>query len=699
VKPLRDVLAAAAIGGLATLIVLATPAAPWLGGLSADLLFLARHATGLEPEPASPSPAVVIAIDEETYRRPPFEGLPKVAWTPLLGEAIAAALDGGAAVVGQDLILPTSLESLVPGNDRPYLAALARGAAEGRMVLGAVRHQGERIGPHPAHRMLARGEKNVRLLNLLTDADGVIRRAPVVFGAPDRTETAFAAELVGRALGVRPEIADNHLILGPNRLPLDPEGGLLLDFRANPRAVPVHSLADVLACARAGRTGHLEQAFAGRVVLIGSMLDLEDRKVTAARYLGRRDGDGFTDRCVHPVMTSVYGDAVARQTIPGVMVHARAVNDMIAGSALRALPPWGAGALVFAFGFLTALLVLKAPAVPAAAGGVALLLLAALGALWAFTAGVVTPWLSAEAALLLAGGSGYGYRFAVTDRDKRHLRRTFARYLSPEVVEELAASGRAPELGGETREVTVWFSDLASFTKMSEAMSPEELVEALNAYLSIVTETIVGHRGMIDKYIGDAVVGVFGAPLDDPDHAGNAVDAARECQARLAAFAEERSRSGRPWPHTRLGLNTGPALVGNIGSAQRFDYTVMGDAVNLAARLESLNKRYGSTVLMSGATARASGATDLRLIDRVQVVGRSEPTDIFGPAIGLSEAHLTAFEAAREALENGRFALAAEGFSALTETDPVAARMADHAAALAADPPGDWSRITILDTK
>lgn len=696
---MQGILAAAAISGIATLLVLVTPAASWLGGLSADLLFPARHALGLEPEPTNPAPAVVIAIDEETYRRPPFEGLPKVAWTALLGEAIGAVLDSGAVVVGQDVILPTSLESLLPGNDRPYLAALARGAAEGRIVLGAVRHQGERIGPHPAHRMLARGETNIRLVNLLTDADGVIRRAPVLFGDPNKQTNAFATELAARAMNATPRVEGNRLIFGNHETPMAPGGGLVLNFRADPGAVPVHSLADILACARADRTGYLKEAFAGRVVIIGSVLDLEDRKTTAARYLGRRDGAHFARRCVHPVMASIYDDSIARQTIPGVMIHVRAVNDMMSGTALGALPTWGTILLVFVLGFAGGLLVLNASAVIAAAGVATLVLLTAFGALWAFSAGLVTPWLSAEVALLLAGGGGYGYRFAITDRDKRHLRRTFARYLSPEVVEELAASGRAPELGGETREVTVWFSDLASFTKMSEGMSPEELVATLNDYLSIVTETIVGHRGMIDKYIGDAVVGVFGAPVDDPDHARHAVDAARACQARLAEFAEDRARSGRHWPPTRLGLNTGPALVGNIGSVQRYDYTVMGDAVNLAARLESLNKRYGSTVLLSGATAQASGAEDLRLIDRVQVVGRSEPTDIHGPTTGLSEAHLAAFEAARRAFEEGQFAESAEGFSALASTDPVAAHRAEHARALAADPPERWTGVTVLAKK
>lgn len=694
----RSAFAVLAISAIATFAVLGTPAAPWLKGLSTDLLFFARHAAGLEPA-VQRSTAVVLAIDEETYRRPPFAGLPKVAWTPLLGEALTAVLDAGAAVVGQDLILPTSLETLVPGHDRPYLAALARGAAEGRIVLGAARHQGERIGPGRVHTMLARGDANIRLLNLLTDPDGVVRRAPVLFGDRGAEEPAFAAELAARALEARPRIDAGSLRLAERTLPLDRDGALLLDFRGDPAAVPMYSLADILACARAGGTDYLKSAFDGRVVLVGSVLDLEDRKLTSARYLGRRDSDRFAERCVHPVMDAVYGDPVARETIPGVMIHARAVNDILSGQGLRSLDDVAAAAIVFGLGVLAAAWVLATPAPLAAAGVVFLMVLSAAGAFGLFLGNMVAPWLPAEVALLLVGGASYGYRFAVTDRDRRHLRRSFARYLSPEVVEELAASGRAPELGGETREVTIWFSDLASFTKMSEGMSPDELVEALNAYLDIVTDAIVGRRGMIDKYIGDAVVGVFGAPLDDPDHARHAVEAARDCQARLAEFAARRAAGGKPWPHTRLGLHTGPALVGNIGSARRLDYTVMGDAVNLAARLESLNKRYGSTVLMSGATAQASGADGLRLIDRVQVVGRSEATEIFGLTAGLSADNVQAFEAARQAFQAGNFAVAAAGFRALAEADPVASSLARYAAEMADNPPRDWSGVTILDKK
>ncbi|WP_416896454.1 MAG: CHASE2 domain-containing protein [Minwuia sp.] len=683
-----------------TLFLFATPAASWLNGLSTDLLFAARHAAGFEPVSPDRPPAVVIAIDEETYRRPPFEATPKVAWTPLLGEVVSAVLSSGALVIGQDLILPTSLETLVPGHDRPYLAALAAGAAGNRIVLGAVRHQGEQVGPHPAHQLLIRGAANIRLLNLLTDPDGVIRRAPVLFGTEGDSVSSFPAELAARAAKAAPSVGPDSIGPGDRTSPLHPDGGLLLDFRGRPGAIPVHSLADILACIREDRTGYLRNAFEGRVVLIGSMLDIEDRKTTSARYLGRQDGESFAPRCVHPVMASIYEDAVVRATIPGVLVHARAVTDLLAGGGLRALPAWLQAAAILALGLLAAAVVLAASPAQAVAAMIALVLLTACGALAAFVGGVTTPWLTAEAALLAVAGVSYGFRFAVTDRNRRYLRRTFARYLSPAVVEELARSGRAPELGGETREVTIWFSDLASFTKLSESMSPEELVAALNEYLDIVSDMIVSNRGMIDKYIGDAVVGVFGAPVDDPDHARHALDAARTCQARLETFAAERlARSGRPWPHTRLGLNTGPALVGNIGSAQRFDYTVMGDAVNLAARLESLNKRYGSTVLISRATAEADNGPDLRLIDRVQVVGRNEATDVYGLATGLSQAQIQGYEAARQAYEDGDFEAAAKGFAALAEADPVSGRMQAFAEDLAASPPPEWTGVSVLDKK
>jgi class 3 adenylate cyclase len=194
---------------------------------------------------------------------------------------------------------------------------------------------------------------------------------------------------------------------------------------------------------------------------------------------------------------------------------------------------------------------------------------------------------------------------------------------------------------------------------------------------------------------------VFGAPLDDPDHARHAVVAALACQERLRALGDRLSfRPGRH-PETRIGLNTGPALVGNIGSAHRMSYTVMGDTVNLAARLEGANKLYGTRVLCSETTAEACGhSLVLREIDRVRVLGRTTPTRLFEPLGGPSDPDAQAgFDAARTAFAAGRFREAAEAFEALARNDPVASKLARRAQRFAEEPPAAWDGVIDLDHK
>lgn len=673
---MRGALVAAAIATLAAFAVQVPFVATWLAGNSVDVLLRARAMAGLEAVPQR-APGVVIAIDEETYRRPPFAGTPKATWPQYLGEVYEGVLGAGAVVIGQDVVLPTSLEGLVPGIDRPYLAALARyGRGEGRIVLGAARHQGDVIGPHRSHMLVVGGRENVRLLNLLTDADGVARRAPLQLGAPD-TMPGFAAELAARA-GWQPRAGTPHI-----------------NFRQNPKALPVYSLADVLACVRAGDLRFLEAAFRDRVVLVGAVLDIEDRKSTSARYLARVDSDHFAPRCQNEPMAALYDDAVARNSIPGVFVHAQIVNDLLLDDTLEAAPAMA----IIVGGWLLCLItalggILLRPYVALLVLGGALTASTALG-FAAIMANTLLPILSLLMATSLAGALAYVYRFVVADKDKRLIRQSFGKYLSPAVVDEMVASGKVPEPGGEAREVTIWFSDLAGFTKMSEGMTPEELVSALNEYLTMMTDIITSHRGMVDKYIGDAVVGIFGAPMDDPDHAANAVAAAQACQTALAEF-----QAARPgWTSTRIGLHTGRAVVGNIGSDIRLDYTVMGDAVNLAARLESLNKRYGLTLLASDATVEAAGDRSLRRIDRVQVVGRSEATTVYGLRGQLNDAEIATYDAALDAVAVGDFKAAETGFRDLAEVDLAAAKMAEYVARVAKSSKTQWPGHFVLDKK
>jgi adenylate cyclase len=262
-------------------------------------------------------------------------------------------------------------------------------------------------------------------------------------------------------------------------------------------------------------------------------------------------------------------------------------------------------------------------------------------------------------------------------------------------------------LGGEARAITSFFSDVAGFSTLSENRSPGEIVALMNEYLSAMTDIIEAHGGFVDKYIGDAIAAMFGAPLDDPAHATNAVRAALACRRRLA----ELERTGdtlksRKLAH-RIGLNTGAALVGNIGSRRRFNYTAMGDMVNLASRLEGANKYFGTSIMAAEATVAATGnAFVWRELDLIRVQGRAQPVRIFEPLAAAGEASpedQAQAAAYAEGLARWRardFMGAAECFVRFAHADPAAATFLARAKALAGRPPGlDWEPIYRLEGK
>ena len=285
------------------------------------------------------------------------------------------------------------------------------------------------------------------------------------------------------------------------------------------------------------------------------------------------------------------------------------------------------------------------------------------------------------------------------------MRQSFGLYLAPALIEKMIASNKPPALGGEIRNVTVYFSDIADFSSMAERIAPEPLVAAMNEYLSAMTEIIEAHGGFVDKYIGDAIVAVFGAPLDDPRHADNAVAAALACSARLAGLDNVRAAFAGRALRQRIGLNTGAALVGNIGSRRRFNYTVMGDTVNLASRLEGANRFFGTTILAAEATKAATGdAFAWREIDAIRVKGRDGAVKVFEPLAAMGEtspeqeARAMAYAAGLERFRARDFAGAAPHFA--RAGDPPAMMFHERAKALAQSPPGaDWEPINALDEK
>jgi len=624
---------AALVIALAVSLVAASPALDPLRGLSIDFLTALRWRIFGNAHAPEKSAAVVVALDEETFRTPPFDGTPTVTWTREIGEVLSAIIEGGATVVGFDIVLPTSIEqSAVPfgdktlgarvrGFDRDYLRALALGARAGKAVLGEVQHQDRPLLPSPGQRAAVGFTRNIRPLNVHTDADDVIRRVPMSFEVDGAKLPSMAAELVGRAI----EPTSNAVFA---RLPRQTPDMLTLNFAGGADDIPTYSLADLYACAAKADKDFFKRNFAGKIVLIGTLLDVEDRKITSKRFSTAPEG-ARAERCALPLPFA--GERFARDSIAGVYIHATAVNNLLRNDGLIEFGRIGAALASFALAALAAAAALVLGPLSAAAATIGLAIAWVAGATIAFRHAVALPLIDPLLASVTALGATIGYRFVIADKGKRLLRQSFALYLAPSIIEKMLASNKPPALGGEMRNVTVYFSDIADFSSIAEKISPTELVAAMNDYLSAMTDVIEEHGGFVDKYFGDAIVAVFGAPLDDPHHATNAVRAALRCSASLGALDRVTAAFGTAM-RQRIGLNSGEALVGNIGSRRRFNYTVMGDVVNLASRLEGANKLYGTTVVASQATVALTGnAFVWRELDAIRVKGRKEVVRIFEP--------------------------------------------------------------------
>ena len=298
---LRAALAALLIACVAALVA-ASPALDAVRGLSIDLLTALRWRAFGNAHPPAASPAVVVALDEETFRTPPFEGTPSVTWTREIGQVLTAIIDGGAKVVGFDIVFPTSIEqsampfgdetlgARVRGFDRDYLRALALGARAGKVVLGQVQHQDHPVLPSPGQRAAVGHGRNIRALNVHSDPDDVIRRVPLSFMVDGERVPSMAAELAARAAGGTP----------PKRgLPSTVPNTLALNFAGGADDIPTYSLADLRACAEKGDKEFFRRHFDGKVVLIGTVLDVEDRKITSKRFATAPEG-ARAARCALP---------------------------------------------------------------------------------------------------------------------------------------------------------------------------------------------------------------------------------------------------------------------------------------------------------------------------------------------------------------------------------------------------------------
>lgn len=378
--------------------------------------------------------------------------------------------------------------------------------------------------------------------------------------------------------------------------------------------------------------------FKNKLVLIG-------RSVRTASELNRSQADMFNSP-----FSMIDGND---RLFPGVEIQANLISNRLQGDGLHTVnPSWS-----LAWVLLTAL-VLAAMAwrrvQPGMTITLATLLVVATPLLSYWLFAVQRAWLPPLFALLaIVGvyGSTVLLHFLAARRRALQTRQMFSQYVPAEVVSRLIENPALMRLGGEVRELTLMFTDLANFTAMSERLTAQATVDVLTEYFNTMTPLIHQYGGTVDKFIGDAVMAFWGAPLDDPKHAEHAVRAAIDMQAAMQGLTEQLVRRGLPPISMRIGLHTGKVVVGNVGSRNRFSYTAIGDAVNLAARLEGANKAFGTGILLSGATAaELPEQLPLRHVDTVIVKGKSEPIGVYTPCTdevlrGLSAKALALFYA------------------------------------------------------
>jgi class 3 adenylate cyclase/CHASE2 domain-containing sensor protein len=704
---LRGALAVLLIA-LAAAILAASPALDRLRGLSIDILTALRWRMYGNAYPPESSAVAVVVLDEETFRTPPFEGTPSVTWTPQIAQVLAAIIDGGASVVGFDVVFSTSIEqsaapfgtetlgARVRGFDREYLRALASAARAGKVVLGQVQHQSHPLLPSPGQRAAVGFARNIRPLNVATDPDDVIRRVPLRFEVDGEQVASMALDLVSRA-HQRPSAEL------PGAAPQQVPETLILNFQGGADDIPTYSLADLYACALKADSVFFKRQFGGKIVLIGTLLDVEDRKITSKRFASAPEG-AHADRCA---LTMPAADQkFARDSIAGVYIHATAVNNLVRNDALVELGRTGIAVSSFTLALLAGAAALIFGPLSAAVAAIGLAMVWLMGATAVFRHALVLPFIEPIVAAFAALSATMGYRFVVADSGKRLLRQSFALYLAPALIDRMLSANKPPALGGEMRQVSVYFSDIAGFSSMAERTPPADLVAAMNEYLTAMTDVIEQHGGFVDKYIGDAVVAVFGAPLHDPDHATNAVRAALQCGAVLEGLARVNAAFGGSVRH-RIGISSGEALVGNIGSRRRFNYTAMGDVVNLASRLEAANKLYGTAVIASESTMSFTGSAFVwRELDAIRVKGRMQPVRIFEP-LGASGEVAAELLARSDAYAKGLacyrardFGAAVQHFAPGAEDDSTSALFLQRAQLLMQNPPcADWEPVSTQEQK
>lgn len=420
-----------------------------------------------------------------------------------------------------------------------------------------------------------------------------------------------------------------------------------------------------------------DEWFKGKIVLVGAVLSITDRHRTPLAVLD--DGD--------------------EGNMPGITVMAHGISQYMEGRTVKRLPQSVEIAITMVFALIgVGLGLLKRGAAFSFSVGGVLVVLYWVGSFIGYTYGIpLVPLLAPTLALLLALWLMDVIIGRAERKQRQFIQGAFSRYVSPAVVDQLVDDPSALSIKGDRREVTFIFTDIASFTTLSEGLTSEKLSEVLNAYLDGACAIILKYQGTIDKFIGDAIMAIFNAPIPQADHAERAVKCALELDVYAEAFKKQQNAAGIPIGVTRIGIHTGIATVGNFGSATRMDFTALGDTVNTAARTEGVNKYFGTRICVTEESVAACPNLKFRPIGDVVLKGKTKPVGLFSPvseadaATNVTADYMAAYELLRAENPQG-----IDAFKALAATYPDDAIIAYHGRRIAA---GATSTLIVLEDK
>lgn len=594
---------------VAAIVLLSLMAAFAVSGTSSfDLLntrsqdMAIRHTLAEGKQPADSS--VVLILIDEASRRTIAE--PLAYWQPHVATVMTAAAEAKAKVIGIDLIF-TAADERAMTESRRLAQAFAEATANGTPVILGY-DPGSPVPQSPLYMLATTSSpRPLGFLDLPADADDFVRRAE--FCKPDAEDPAFSlgAMMASSALGQAFECG-KKITTSQGVIELDDRRSFVIPFDrvATPARV---SFAEVLALAQKKDTQRLQQLFAGRLVLIGSD-DAQDRHATA-----------------------LYGSDAERT--PGVVIHAAVAESLYRGSTLKIAPGWACWLMALGFALAVAGAAIVFRWQISLLAGLALVTFSFSPGGFAWHGGWVISTAPASIASFTAAALAFVYRYRTEFMAHRKLRHQFGQYVSPELVQQIIEHG--VELGGTRRRITVMFSDIRGFTTLSERMSPEVLVMQLNEYLDAMSEVIIAEGGYVDKFIGDGILALFGAPVEQKDAAWHAVTAATRMLEKLGTLNAKWQSEGHNALSIGIGIHSGEAIVGNIGSWRKLEYTAIGDAVNTAARIESKTRtsieRYNAHILLSGATVeeleRWEHYVDVFAMEIEQLKGKTELTQLF----------------------------------------------------------------------